>query len=271
MRKALTILFLIFLFFGVSNCATTQHTIFSKKYNTDPRESFVYISTKRTATICNGEECNSRTMNGSASGVIIKRSHNASYILTAAHVCDSPSGRAFIAATGGTLVSEHKAVTLFGKSYKLEILNFNHITDICLMRAEGLTSMPPIPRAKTKPKAGDKVINIAAPLGVFETNVVPIMTGVYIGDRVDGGALFALPAAGGSSGSMILNADGELISILFAVHIGMNQLTIGTSFEEMTTFIHHSMRTHEHSKMIRLIAHVIQKGIYYDPRHFALH
>jgi|18_taG_2_1085343.scaffolds.fasta_scaffold35985_3 S1-C subfamily serine protease len=267
MKKFLSFLVLIPMMFGIISCSAVNHTIFSKKYNTDPRESFVYISIKHTMTVCTTDDvCVSNDFKGSASGVIFKRSYKSSYILTAAHVCGAPALESQAMLMGGKLESAHEVTTLTGRTYKTEVVSLDHSIDICTLFVPGLSHMPPIPRASEQPKPGDKIINIAAPLGVFETNVVPIMTGVYIGDKKDGGALYSLPAAGGSSGSMILNGDGELIGVLFATHIGMNQLTLGTSFKETNKFIYESIKKQDQTKMIKLIARVIQKGTLRDPK-----
>ena len=264
MKKFLLFLVFIPLMVSIASCSAANHTIFSKKYNTDPRESFVFISIKHTVTLCEDDVCIENDFKGFASGVIFKRSYRSSYILTAAHVCGiDPAKQLF---TNNKLKTTHKITTLTGRTYKAEVVDLNHKIDICTLFVPGLTHMPPIPRAQTQPQPGDKIINIAAPLGVFETNVVPLMTGIYIGDRKDGGALYSLPAAGGSSGSMILNGDGELIGVLYATHTSMNQLTLGTSFKETNKFIYESIKKQDQTKMIKLIAYVIQKGTLHDPR-----
>ena len=77
---------------------------------------------------------------------------------------------------------------------------------------------------------------MAAPLGIFDKNMVPIFDGFFDGNS-SGRAIYSLPAKGGSSGSPIMNYKGELIGMVSAVYIYFQQITISPKFEETKGFI----------------------------------
>ena len=86
---------------------------------------------------------------------------------------------------------------------------------------------------------GDKIYNIAAPVGIFHPPTVPIIDGIFSGNIPDTtSSMVTLPAIGGSSGSAILNEDMELVGILFATHPYFNVVTLSSNYSETMKFIH---------------------------------
>ena len=91
--------------------------------------------------------------------------------------------------------------------------------------------------ASKMPQRGEKIYNIAAPVGVFGRGLVPLFDGIYSG-QVHGKAVYTLPATGGSSGSPILNSWGQVVGMVSAVTKGFNQIVISPTSTQIQEFIH---------------------------------
>ena len=87
--------------------------------------------------------------------------------------------------------------------------------------------------------------NIASPHGIHYKNVVPIFEGRYIGQRGDA-AFYTFDAAPGSSGSMILNRNGELVGVLHSVFVKMQSIIVSVTFEDMKSFIYECLNSLKH-------------------------
>ena len=159
--------------------------------------------------------CKSNTYTSVGSGFVIKKTSLGSFALTAAHVCENGVKQTEELKVAGQI----KVQTLDGRYYKAEILSQDREIDVCLLFVEDLVDgIEEMIIADEAPKEGDRAINIASPFGIHYKNVVPIFEGRYIG-RVGFKDFYTIPAAPGSSGSMILNKDNELIGLLHSVFI----------------------------------------------------
>jgi S1-C subfamily serine protease len=80
---------------------------------------------------------------------------------------------------------------------------------------------PAVQISPVAPLRGEKVFNIAAPLGISDGKAILLFEGYYAGDTFSPithspASLYSIPTQHGSSGSAILNEHGELIGVTFA-------------------------------------------------------
>ena len=78
---------------------------------------------------------------------------------------------------------------------------------------------------------------MAAPLGIFDMDLVPLFDGLYVGERDQYSAMYSLPATGGSSGSPILDENGRLVGMVHSVINGFRQIVVSPRLEDMNEFL----------------------------------
>jgi S1-C subfamily serine protease len=202
-----------------------------------PRHSYLFVKKILNLKKCTKDKCSNDTYVSVGSGFIIKTTSLGSFALTAAHVCAND----FKETKEIKVSNQMKVQTLDGRYYIAEILSQDRNLDVCLLFVEDLVDdIEQVKIADKAPREGDKVINIASPFGIHYNNVVPIFEGRYIG-KVKFRDFYTIPAAPGSSGSMILNEDGELIGLLHSVFIGMNEIVVSVSYSSLKQFIKRNM------------------------------
>ena len=74
--------------------------------------------------------------------------------------------------------------------------------------------------------------------------MVPLMEGYFLGNE-GRRALYSIPAAGGSSGSPILNHHGQLIGMIHSVNLYFPVITVSTTTDDLRKFIWESIKKHE--------------------------
>jgi len=202
-----------------------------------PRKSFLKVEKSLLLTVCNPKnpkQCVSKSFGAVASGVVVSGAAGGSYALTAGHVCHDSETEQVLKRVKKYKVN-FKVADLDKRLYNVEIVSLDQQNDLCLLYVHGL-DRPAMPLATTKPKPGDRVYNLAAPVGIFDKNMIPIFEGFYNGDS-HGGALYSLPAKGGSSGSPIMNHNGELVGMVSMVFVQFNQICISPRYEPTINFI----------------------------------
>jgi len=250
--KFLTPLILITLL----SCGHHRNTV----KNILPRNSFLKIQKTIEATMCHPEKkdmCVTKRFGATASGAVVNVTGNGAYVLTAAHVCIDERTKKFLSKV------EHKmffyVVNIESTYFPVEIIATDQQNDLCILYVEGLRN-PAMRIAASKPVPGDRVYNLAAPLGIFDKNMIPIFQGFYNGDtRIYDRAIYTLPAKGGSSGSPIMNHRGELVGMVSAAFIRFSHLAISPKFKETTTFVETIVDSDRRKRNIDTIAGIIKK------------
>ena len=191
------------------------------------------------------EEAESGLMKfSSASGFFVAENR----IVTAAHFCDSLSIK----------ISLMKRMMLFerilfevqafdGNKREAIVMRIDKDNDLCMLMVLGPTDnidKKILKLSNRKPYHGERIYNIAAPLGIFTPGMLPVFEGFYSGpclypeegndSRVD---MYTLPIRGGSSGSPILNDDGELIGVVIAGVRGFENLGFSPSYDVIKQFL----------------------------------
>ena len=225
---------LIFVLSLTISCGTMNSNI----EDNFPRDGFAFISKTVELKKCIGEKCMTMDLRSTGSGYVVRVTEKGAYIVTAAHVCDGESGLLETV----TQKVKMKVSTILLETYDAEILKKDAEIDACLLFAEGLTTgVSVIPLAMEPPKKGERVYNLAAPMGVFNYDMVPIFEGRYAGK--DGGQdLYTLPATFGSSGSMLLNSKGELVGMVHSVLTKFRNVAISSPFHKLMRFIRSGLR-----------------------------
>tara|TARA_R110002020_G_scaffold170745_1_gene360612 strand:+ start:898 stop:1665 length:768 start_codon:yes stop_codon:yes gene_type:complete len=204
-----------------------------------PRQSFLKIEKVLNVQSCNPQnpkQCEDSTLKSSGSGFVVANDGNGSYIMTAAHVCDDSDVVLMLQMRGYKLLSQaFQVLDIDGYRYNAVTLEMHHELDMCMAYIPGLFK-PSVKVAQNKPIPGDYAINVAAPVGFFGEDMIPILTGNYSGD-IDGRSIYTIPAIGGSSGSPVFNNRGYLIGMIHSVHIRFEHLAISPRWGEIVKFV----------------------------------
>jgi len=249
------VLFLFLSIFLLQSCA---HGNQNKSSNFLPIESFIHVekSLEIRVNSCDEEKgvCNSQKMptnRSTASAFVVGKNEYGSYAVSAAHVCaDSipPFLRMMMKLNQAAIkISvEYKMTDVSGNIYYARSLTYDEETDICLLFVYDMSDIEPVDVASKAPEVGDKVYNVAAPMGIFAKNMIPILEGRYSGLAPGGKvALFSLPVAPGSSGSMILNYRGDLIGVVHSVFVRFHHLSLGVPYKHTKHFIKYNIEKYE--------------------------
>ena len=256
MVKLLKIL-LFGLFFSLlfGSCATgkSQRT----KKEKIPFKSFVQVKYESYRKVCTPKDpknydspCYEKMGVGSGSGVIFAHSIEGSYIMTAAHVCDAARIPAWMALYSmpeeeKRLLEQSLVKVLYVHDFdyythKMEVVDFERKTDLCVGHAWGLFDKP-IKLSKRGPRRGEKVINIAAPGGFFAPRTVPVLDGRFSGNTIfrrdHWRAVYTVPAIGGSSGSPIMTSRGKLVGMISAAHVRFHHISISPTHKDIVRFL----------------------------------
>jgi S1-C subfamily serine protease len=162
-----------------------------------------------------------------ASGIIISQSETETRILTARHFCLNTNEQDMIDQVPEELKPLQEAIAVIdveNKGHQIKMFSYDSQFDICLIVAEKI-EQPAVTLSPVAPERGEKVYNIAAPLGISDGKAVLLFEGYYAGETIAAvtgtkASLYSIPTTSGSSGSAILNEHGELIGITFA---GLNE------------------------------------------------
>ena len=180
----------------------------------------------------------------SASGFFVAENK----IVTAAHFCDSLPIK--ISLLKRMMFFERiffEIQTFDGNKREAIVTRIDKGNDLCILMVLGPTDNIDkriIKLSDRKPYHGERIYNIAAPLGIFTPGMLPVFEGFYSGpclypeegkdSRVD---MYTLPIRGGSSGSPILNNDGELVGVVIAGVRGFENLGFSPSYDVIKQFL----------------------------------
>jgi S1-C subfamily serine protease len=158
-----------------------------------PRTSFVKVEVATNEYVSTG------------SGIIVNHVDEKTLILTAGHICKDN--------TVAMKVLDH-----YEKEYQVITFIRSNEDDLCIL-VTNFISWPAIKVSKSQPQIGDKVYNIAAPMGIHGPNMSLSFEGHYQGQMrlkeekhpLD---IHSVSGMGGSSGSPIFNNKWEIIGIV---------------------------------------------------------
>ena len=250
MRYRLTIIISLFLFsISILSCASTN-----LDFSRDSRDTFVKISQTVKITVCNPEnpsECASKNSRSSGSGAVVMWTDGGSYVLTAGHVCTFEREMTLAAEVGAARIDvEMKSINFKLAEYDSSIINVDYNLDTCLLFAHNLytTKIAKIASPLTDLEEGERVYNVAAPVGIFYEDIVPLLEGFYMGQK-GYKAYYSIPAMGGSSGSPIFNKDDEIVGMIHSVNIYFPVVSVSPPLKDLRAFIVNSIRKGERLRL----------------------
>ena len=220
---------------------TSTNDVIKKANNLFPIESFVMIKQEFIMKINNcdeNNECESVTV-GSASatgsGFIVKTDDEASYVMTAGHVCVPPAPGFGIDPTTLDIGYRISLKTGFGRQAISEIVAIDSENDICLLKASDRLG-PALEINPDNTMLHEEVYNMASPAGLASSLAVPVFKGYYVGD-VSTMSIFSIPAVPGSSGSPLMNEKNQVISIVSAAAVRFDEYAIGPQTKSIREFL----------------------------------
>ena len=157
--------------------------------------------------------------------------------MTAGHLCSESNNSKIIEFP--MVVSVKSAVYVKdknGNNIDGIILKSDAESDLCTILLPK-SNIPPVRIAKKDPKIGEKVYNLSAPRGVFSPNNIMLFEGFYTGEFPSGWSGYTIPAAPGSSGSIVINKRGEVVGMIDAVIVGFNQISLGPNRKSIISFL----------------------------------
>jgi S1-C subfamily serine protease len=190
-----------------------------------------------------------KTLKSVGSGAVIKHVLNKTYVLTAAHVCSHPRT--------DTRIVGHKEITVhlvpsaivrdvsgndrFAKIFALDVKN-----DLCILEVNGKFGHP-LPVAKKMPPLPSLVFSYGAPLGINHPGMVLFYTGYSAGPHYDDNYerttyFYTLVIRGGSSGSSIINNEGEIIGVVHTAIVGLQKMAIAANLKSIRSILKHVPR-----------------------------
>lgn len=230
----------------ISSCVATN---FGFHIPEDSRDQFVRIIQQANVSICTDLGCITNPIKSSGSGVVVSESTRGSYILTAGHVCELELERVVqspeMLKTIKNIEVNMSIVNLSQSVYRAKILAIDSNSDLCLLFSKNYwNENGPAKLADSQVFEGERVYNVAAPVGIFYENVVPLLEGFYMG-RDGLKAYYSIPAMGGSSGSPIFNIRGHLVGMIHSVNVAFPMVSISPSQKELKKFIISNVEAHK--------------------------
>ena len=212
----------------------------------DSRDQFARIIQDTSLTVCVDEKCDTKTFKSSGSGVVVSASPEGSYVLTAAHVCQVEIQNMFADPALLDLVKRidvnMNIVNLSQAKYQADVISLEENSDMCLLFVSNYwNDSGPVKISGAKPFEGERVYNVAAPVGIFYENTVPLLEGFYMGSE-GLRTYYSIPAMGGSSGSPIFNLRGHLVGMIHSVNVMFPMVSISPKYDELKKFIRHNVR-----------------------------
>ena len=221
-------------------------------------KTFLEISTK-TAT--NALSFTS-FYNNSGTGTIIKHNRETSFILTAAHICTiaydkqiqsvfpfynrieyNASFRRFVEIYDIRADKRQAIALVWSKQY-----------DLCIMVTLKI-DLPALNLSYSPPYPGEKIYYIGFPRGIGGGGFTPIFEGFYLGIMQNGKmsradvAGYSVPIAPGSSGSAVLNANGDIIGVLHSYFPIFEHIGLSATHKQVESILEEAEKVYEESKV----------------------
>jgi len=235
-KKTLGYILLLFFMALTTSCSGLhRHTVNSIL----PKESFVKVEAMIDIKKCEENLCMEVNQLAShSSGFVVKRSVFGAYVITAGHSCEENDLINDAEANGYKASLNLKIIDIDLKRYDAVVKKIDKKNDICIVFVNKL-KRPAIRLNGDQPKYGEKVYNLAAPVGIFDKHMIPVLEGRYSGRskfEVEI-SVYTVPAIGGASGSPIINKKGRLVGMIHSVHRRFPFVSFSPTSEILNDFI----------------------------------
>ena len=169
------------------------------------------------------------SITGSAAVISHDAPRNSTNVISAYHVCNDFETRHITlqmeTPVPHILVYQYTPSIIltdyFGTQFSAEEVRTDPSNDACVLGTNNMmVDVSPVRIASRPPSPGERIYNIASPHGLSRPGAVLSYEGYYAGTIPENRViqtphyLFAIPTAPGSSGSIVLNSEGEIISVI---------------------------------------------------------
>lgn len=180
-------------------------------------------------------------MTTSASGVVISHSETETIILTAKHFCENRIDLSQIPEELQPINVDSFVIDVDKIIHTVKSVSVDEFYDICAVTIEKIEQQAVV-ISPVAPRRGEKVFNIAAPLGITDGRAILLFEGYYAGVTEASiantkTAFYSIPIKSGSSGSAILNEHGELVGIVYAGVKDFENICFSIPFEQLVLFL----------------------------------
>ena len=226
MKKIL--LFLIFVF-SVSCCGTAaKRTKINNGASFQQMKDSVFFVFRSDFIM--GDEGPVMLAQSSGTGTTVRSAENFSDILTAGHVCVDY----FLPIPD--MEYTYQILDFAGNERMAELIAIDTESDLCLLRIYKET--PAVRISTSEISSGARVRYSGYPMGLYMPGNLHHFIGYYSGSDNGGFSMFSLAVTGGSSGSAIINDDGEIVGLISSVTEDFAHLVVGPGVERIRTFIY---------------------------------
>jgi|TARA_R110002020_G_scaffold309974_3_gene525851 hypothetical protein len=261
--RIVLILMGVMVFTACSSCVSNSYLFGEGNLFRHKRRSFVKIKTQKsilvvkTSTVVPDRVVEDYTFSFAsvASGVILSHYRDTTLIATSAHVCTMKYGKQlnhfipeYSPHKNNWHVLEKNNFSLFdisGKIYEGVILKIDLMSDLCLLLTKSIPQ-PHIAISTMDPLVGEKYYNIAAPHGIWGKRLIPLFEGRFVGKVkspfTDAPSyMFTVPAAGGSSGSPIINWYGDLVGLIHSAYGSFHHVSMAATNRQLQVLLSGSL------------------------------
>jgi len=153
--------------------------------------------------------------------------------LTAGHVCLGPAYEIWSSIPNGSKVKTELLLESYtGHKIKGKILYVNLKYDVCIVSALHPT-VKRIPKvSRVKPQLNAEYYSISAPVSIFDTGMVPVLKGQYIGNSKVF-SFYTIPAAAGASGGPIYNSSNTIVGIVQRTHVLFSHISLSVRYKDL--------------------------------------
>lgn len=196
-----------------------------------------------------GEECDNDKVEtaslSSASGGVISAKGDILFALTAAHFCfDTEEDLLTVDESGETIEYKKLIIVHFSNTAtSAYIEKIDPKSDLCLLsfRIQEISTskinLNDIKLAKKMPEIGESIFTISSPLSIYGKSFRLHFTGNFGGCDSRYGCMYTIPATYGSSGSLVLNKKGQLVSVVSISIIPFQNISAGPHVNEIRKFL----------------------------------
>jgi len=196
-----------------------------------------------------GEECDNdkveTTSLSSASGGVIGSEDDILFALTAAHFCfDTEEDLLDTGEDGKTLEYKKLIIVHFlNTATSAYIEKIDPKSDLCLLsfRIQDIETskidLKDIKLAKKMPDIGENIFTVSSPLSIYGKSFRLHFNGNFGGCDSRYGCMYTIPATYGSSGSLVLNKKGQLISVVSISIIPFQNISAGPHVDDIRKFL----------------------------------
>ncbi len=208
-----------------------------------PTTGFAKIHKVFSITKCHDSQgCMPGTFANVGSGAFVANSDTHSYVLTAGHVCITEVTKEMMQTVAEFSVKLY-VQNYTGKLYTAEVIHEDYrrdkdANDLCLLRLRKVNHIN-VKLGAEDPVVGERVYAMSSPVGLYHPPAVPLLEGRYSGKiaEYNKAGLVTIPAVGGSSGSAVLNADMQIVGLIYAAAQGFENASIMVNLSEIIKFL----------------------------------